>query len=180
MPAPTRENQHRSPQIWGLLLKPATPAGSNPATRRPGMRTAQPSVRTHEPPESRHHGDQGRQRVRIGAAACRSFIQALRGRPRLARARLTEASHFLAVLMETPCFLTTAARESVRFSPSGTGRRGLSAGFGGMDSRLRAAQAAGVLTPFSLPTWASPRAQSSALTVSHAMYFGPVFPMIVL
>lgn len=82
--------------------------------------------------------------------------------------------------METPYFLTTADGECVGFSPSGTDRRGRAAGGGGgRDSFLRAALAASGVTPFNSATCWQPRAQSSALTVPQAMFFGPVLPMVV-
>jgi hypothetical protein len=70
----------------------------------------------------------------------------------MAGGRPTDASHFKAVLMETPCFLITADGESVGISPSGTGQLGRTTGCNGIDSRLQAARAASEVTPFSLAT----------------------------
>ncbi|MDB6136843.1 MAG: hypothetical protein JWM59_5086 [Verrucomicrobiales bacterium] len=119
------------------------------------------------------HGDHGSQ-------PARSCIQPRRGRRRLTGRRPTDASHLEAVLMETPCLRATVVGESVGFSPLGTGHFGRAAGCNGMDSRLRADHAATRDTPINRPTWAQPFAQSSGLTVSHAMCLSPVCLMVVL
>ncbi|MDB6134198.1 MAG: hypothetical protein JWM59_2441 [Verrucomicrobiales bacterium] len=69
----------------------------------------------------------------------------------MAGGRPTEASHFEAVVTQTPRLLATADGESVGCSPSGT-KRGQAPGCNGMDSRLRAALTADGVTPISLAT----------------------------